>query len=336
MKPLRDRRQSLVAVAGTAVIAAAVLLSVNLKNLPFTGQAASYHADFANAAGLAPGADVRVEGLSVGKVRAVAVQGNHVRVDFSAGSGVALGDLTSASVQVATVLGGVYLQLDSTGAGHLPAGATIPLAHTTVPYTLLDAFGQAGRLIRQTNLPQLRASLNSLAGAFGSIPRGDVSASLSGLASLASTVAAKQNELSQILTATEQVSDTLNSNSAALVSLLSNGDYFLQLLEQRHQIIAQLLSDTSSLGAQLSRLITRNSAQFGPMLAHLNTIGSVLSSEQAQLQKGINLLGQFSTNIANVTGAGPWIDLFSPTLITPDNVIRACGVHPNTTTGPCG
>lgn len=332
---MAERNQITVAVVGTAIAVALVLLSVNLSKLPFLNPTHTYHAEFANADGLKSGDDVRVEGISVGSVQSVKVAGDHVLVGFTVKSGLALGDASDASVEVATILGNLFLQVESHGSGHLRPGGTIPLARTTVPYTIIGALNQFGEFSNQTNLDQLRTSLKTLAQSISGVSPSDAGSVLKGLSSISQTLAAKQSQVSAILTSTDQITATLNANSGALVALLTQGDEFLQLLRQRQAVISQLLTDTANLGSQLSVLITRNSAQLSPMLAHIDSVTAVLAQEKTQLQNAVVNLGRFSVNIANATGSGPWLDLLTPVAVVPDNVIKACGAQP-TGKGPCG
>ncbi len=62
VKPMRERNQVAVAVWGTVLVAAVVLLAMNLGNLPFVNSTNTYYADFANADGLKSGDEVRVRG----------------------------------------------------------------------------------------------------------------------------------------------------------------------------------------------------------------------------------------------------------------------------------
>ncbi len=336
MKSLRERNQVVVAIVGTVLAVAVVLLAVNLDRLPFVNQATGYHAEFANAAGLRVDDDVRVEGMDVGTVTGIRVAGDRVRVDFTAQSDLDLGAASNASIEVATVLGQVFVQIESAGPGVLARGATIPLSHTTVPFTLVAALDSFGSFADRTDLPRLRSSLRTLAGTIAGVAPKDAKAALDGLATVAETLAAKQDQISQILVAAGRITDTLNSNSGALVQLLTHGDEFLRLLEQRHRVISSLLSDTARLGSELSRLVTRNAAQLEPLLANLASVTHVLAADKAQLEQAVTSLGQFSVNLTNATGSGPWLDLLSPVALTPDNVIRSCGVRPDSSNGPCG
>ena len=335
MKPMRERNQTVVAIVGTAIIAALVLLSMNLGRLPFLNPKTTYHAQFANADGLTSGADVRVLGISVGSVTSVKVDGGHVDATFTVKDGVHIGDESKASIEVATVLGQLYLQVESAGTSHLHAGATIPVSRTTVPYTLIGALDAFGNFAGQTNLTTLRSSLKTLATTISGISPTDANAALKGLTSVAQTLAGKQNQISSILTAANAITSTLNSNSKALLSLLGDGDAFLKLASQRETIISQLLADTAELGKQLGALITKNGAQLAPLLANLKAITGVLSADKDQLKQAVINLGQFSINVSNATGSGPWLDLLTPTVVVPDNQIVACGAHPDSSKGPC-
>ena len=123
---------------------------------------------------------------------------------------------------------------------------------------------------------------------------------------------------------------TLDQNSGALVGLLVQGGEFLHLVVQRQAVVSALLKDTARLGAQLRVLMQRNGAQLDTFFASLDTVSRLLVREKGQLQRAIVYLGQFGVNITNVTGAGPWLDLMSPTVVVPDNQIKNCGPNPAT------
>jgi phospholipid/cholesterol/gamma-HCH transport system substrate-binding protein len=335
MRQMRERNQISVAIVGTLLAVVLVLVSINLGKIGFLHPSHVYHAQFANADGIKSGDDVRVEGISVGSVNRVRVQGDHVLVDFTVKSGLHLGDQSQATIEVATILGNLFLQVESAGTGRLAAGGTIPLNRTTVPYTVIDALQQFGSFSKNTDLTTLRSSLSSLAQTISGISPKTANDALQGLASISETLASKQDQVEQILTSTQTITDSLNDNSAALVGLLSQGDDFLKMLQQRQQVISELLTDTAQLGAQLAELMQRNGAQLSSLLSNLNSVSAVLAKQKDQLATAVSRLGQFSVNIANVTGSGPWLDLLTPVTVIPDNMIVGCGTHP-TGSGPCG
>jgi ABC-type transporter Mla subunit MlaD len=98
-----------------------LLLSFNIDKLPFTS-GTGYSAAFARADGLRKGDRVMVGGVVVGKVTSVGLEGTHVRVGFSITNGDAhLGQDSTASIQIATLLGNKYVALDPRGPGAWPS-----------------------------------------------------------------------------------------------------------------------------------------------------------------------------------------------------------------------
>jgi phospholipid/cholesterol/gamma-HCH transport system substrate-binding protein len=149
-------------------------------------------------------------------------------------------------------------------------------------------------------------------------------------------LAAKQQQVSDVLSAARSLVQTLNQNSGALVGLLVQGQQFLHLVVQRHALVDQLLRDTAQLGNQLRTLMQHNRSQLNTFLASIDSVSKLLVREKRQLQQSIVYLGQFGVNITNVTGAGPWLDLLTPSVVVPDNQIVGCGTDPAADKKPCG
>jgi phospholipid/cholesterol/gamma-HCH transport system substrate-binding protein len=200
---------------------------------------------------------------------------------------------------------------------------------------LLGALNAFGEFSQKTNIPTLQQSLRTLATTISGISPADAKAALRGLAQVSSTLAGKQQQISDVLQAADSIVNTLNRNSGALVGLLVQGDEFLKLVEQRHALVSQLLSDTARLGAQLQILMRRDGAHLHTLLASLDTVSALLVKERRQLQSAIVYLGQFGVNISNVTGAGPWLDLLTPSAVIPDNQLVGCGTNPAGKKKPC-
>lgn len=109
---MRKRRSPAVAGAlGILVVLLATLSAFFLDSLPLIGAGSTYTAQFSEAAGLKPSNEVRIAGVKVGKVTAVELDGDHVNVDFKV-TDAWVGNETSASIQIKTILGQKYLALD--------------------------------------------------------------------------------------------------------------------------------------------------------------------------------------------------------------------------------
>ena len=87
-----------------------VIAAFSYDKIPFIKGTSDYSAYFAEAGGIKPGSDVRVSGLSVGRVSDVHLEGTKVLVDFTVDNGVELGDRTEAAIKTETVLGTKMLE----------------------------------------------------------------------------------------------------------------------------------------------------------------------------------------------------------------------------------
>src|SRR5438128_5993194 len=125
-KPLNERNPFWLGVVAAAVITLLVLGTIGFGALGL-GQH-RYLAEFAQGGDLRAGDEVRVAGMPVGEVTSAELEGDHVLVRFRVDRDVALGADTEASIKLATLLGGRYLELRPAGGGELAADR-IPVAH---------------------------------------------------------------------------------------------------------------------------------------------------------------------------------------------------------------
>src|SRR5258708_30854612 len=147
--PFRERNPLPLGLAGLATIAVLVLLVTQLNNLPFISGGTTYHAAFAEAAGLRNGEEVRIAGVKVGQVTDLGLEGDHVKVTFKIDDGVRVGDLSRAEIKIKTLLRAHYLSLVPRGPGRQNPRAEIPISRTATPFRVVPAnnplIKQAGR-----------------------------------------------------------------------------------------------------------------------------------------------------------------------------------------------
>lgn len=322
-RPLHELNQATVAIVGTLLIAAVVGFAVSFAKLPFIARVSSYRAEFADAAGLAFGDEVRVAGLNVGEITAVELQGAHVGVSFTVKDNIRVGRDTTLNIKIASLLGQEYLEVVPTGAGQLTERDVIPQAHTTSPFTLLQLLGTLSTRTEQIDLPTLDTALRALADDLRTAPPA-TRAVLDGLGRLSDTIAGRRDQLTRLVTAAEQVSGTLAQRQGPLVALLGNADLVLQTIIQRRAVIHQLLVDSGNLGVQLTSLLHDNNAQLTPLLANLQSVTALLAKDQGALDQTVQLLAPLARYFANAAGSGTFADVTAPVLLLPDNVIVQC------------
>lgn len=322
MRPLRSRNPIALGAIGTAALLAVLAAVVLLPRVALFSSTRSYSADFAQAAGLSSGDDVRVAGIPEGTVTGVHLDRNVIRVDFTLPKSVHLGTRTTASIEVATLLGTKYVELTPAGFGALSTSQPIPLARTKVPFDLADVTNGLSRTVGGLDIPTLRSALRAVSTTFAHTPT-VTRKLLRGIAGISRVVETRHTQLQQLLVSTRSVTATLASQRNTLDSLFADADQVLATLRARRAIIHSLLQDSSHLGAELEHLIAHNRATLGPLLDRLHVVTTLLRKDDHVLAHSIDLLAPASRGLVDATGDGPYIDINLPYLLVPDNVL--CG-----------
>ena len=308
MKPLSERNPIAIAIVGLVLMGLLAFAVFDSANLPIIGGGTGYTAYFAEAAGLQAGNEVRVAGVIVGRVTGISLAGDKVAVNFKV-KGAWVGDETKAAIKIKTLLGDKFLALEPLGPQPQNPATPIPLARTTSPYDVTQAFNGLGQEVTQINTIQLGKSLQTLAEAFSGTPPYTRSA-LRGLASVSQAIASRDVQLAGLLRGARNVTGALAGQNAKFAKLLGDGNLLLAELRQRQAAIHALLTGTQALAVQLSGLVTDNQAKLGPTLTELNRVTTVLAANQANLKKALALAGPYYRLLGNALGNGRWFDTY--------------------------
>lgn len=286
-----------------------------LNSLPLIGAGVIYSANFSEAAGLKPDAEVRVAGVKVGNVRAVELDGDKVRVDMQV-SQAWIGNQTTASIQIKTVLGQKYVALDPQGSELADPNDVIPLSRTTSPYDVVEAFSDAADQIEEVDTNQLATSMRTLSDAFSGTPA-DLRASLDGLTRLSETIASRDQKVQELLEATKDTSKILADRNQEFERLINGAGQLLEELNNRQQSISQLLSSTITLSDALSGIVKDNQEQIGPTLETLRQVIEILDDQNENLRQSLTYLAPFYRLYADVLGNGRWFDMVITNILPP-------------------
>jgi phospholipid/cholesterol/gamma-HCH transport system substrate-binding protein len=325
MKPIRERNPIAVAIVGLAIMAAISLVAYFAGDLPIIGGGTGYTAYFAEAAGLQPGNEVRIAGVTVGQVTGVSLAGDKVAVTFRVRRAW-IGNRTTAAIEIKTVLGDKYLALDPRGTKPQDPAAAIPLSRTSSPYDVTQAFSGLGQQISQINTAELAKSLQTLSAAFAATPP-YVRSALHGLAALSASVASRDAAVTSLLASARKVAATLARETGSFRSLLVDGNLLIAELKQRQAAIRSMLISTEALAVQLSGLVNDDQAQLQPALAALDQVTSVLERDQADLATALSLAGPYYKLLGNTLGNGRWFDVYLCGLIPPSYAYANTPAH---------
>lgn len=309
MKPFRERNPVIIGVIGFTGLALMLVGAFKADQLPLIGGGDTYYANFTEAGGLKVGQEVRVAGVSVGNVKEIELQGNHVHVRFVLDKGTDFGTESGAQIKVKTLLGAMFMALTPSGPGQLPKNSTIPVDRTIAAYDVVQAFSDLSETTGEINIPQLSESLDALSELSEDTPD-EFRGAIKGVSSLSSNLAARDEQLNTLLVGLKKVTGVLNSRNEELETLFEDSDVLFQAIAARRESIHQLLVSTTSLSNQLRGLVKDTRADLKPALTQLNKVTTMLRRNEASLDEALRVMGPFDRVFANALGNGPWFDTF--------------------------
>jgi phospholipid/cholesterol/gamma-HCH transport system substrate-binding protein len=315
MTSFTERNPVRIGVLGTVLLALIAAVIFYAKDLPFFN-GTTYRAEFTEAAGLRADDEVRVAGIKVGEVKDVALAEDRVLVRFRV-SDVWIGNHTTASIKIKTLLGRKFLALDPSGDRAQDPNQPIPRDRTVTPYDVTQALQGLASTAGAIDTSQLAASFRAISDTFRDEPA-QVRTALDGLTALSKTISSRDQELAQLLAGARQVSTTLSGSDDAFDQIINDGNALLTELTNRRDAIDKLLTGTRALATELSGLVADNRAQLGPALQQLNTVTDILQRHGADLDRSLKLAGPYFRIANNAAGSGHWIDSYLCGLV-PEN-----------------
>lgn len=307
MKPMNARdpfKTGLVAIVIMGVIGAAVIV---LSVVSFGTK--SYTAVLEHTGGLRSGEDVQVHGVSKGEVTGIELDEDKVIVSFVLDGDIELGSRTTATVKVATLLGTHYLEVDPLGAGAL-ADDTIPIERTSVPYNLQDVLESGAGALDELDPELLAEALTQMAGTLGA-SQDQIRPALEGVARLSEIISTRSDQTGELLTAARSVTDQLAASSDDIIAMMKQTNLVITEVTSRREAIHRLLVETTELSRALRSIVESTRGKLAPGLRDLNDVIRFLNSQDDQLQHVLEVMAPAVRYIANATGNGPWVDLYS-------------------------
>ncbi len=307
--PFRERNPVIIGAISLAVLFALLLTAFKAAALPIIGGGDVYYAAFTEAGGLKVSDEVRIAGVRVGKVEAVELDGDHVQVKFRVDNAADFGQETQAAIKVKTLLGSMYLALEPAGDGQLNEDSEIPVERTSSPFDVVEAFSGLAETSEEIDTDQLAESLTTLADLSRNTPE-EFRAALKGVSELSANVAAKSDQIGELLRNLEKVSTVLDERDEDIIALMRDADVLFRALVQRRDSIHRLLVSTSKMSKELTALVRQSRADLKPALTHLESVVKVLNKNEDNIDNSLRLMAPFYRVFANTLGNGPWFDTY--------------------------
>lgn len=320
--------QGLIAAAAVALL---LLGSSVLSQLRLTDK--TVVAEFAQAAGMRPGATVDVSGIEVGEVRAVRLAGDKVEIEMKIGRDIRVATDARAAIKMSTILGRLHIEL-TPGTGEEASDNRIPLARTAVPYNLAKViqdpkYTSSFERIERIDPGKLRRALDVFSQQMGESPELAVTA-LDSIGSLAEVINTRRDEVDTLLKGMDQVSQLVSDNQNSVLMLLTRGEAIGNAVALRQDMLRRLLDNVAALSGLLRDMGLENNDRLGPLIQNLDTMTQGLEKNKDNLDRLYEIMPVALRQFNNALGNGPYADVWAPWFL-PDNwlcfaqAIEGCG-----------
>lgn len=162
-----------------------------------------------DAASLRSGEDIRIAGITVGKVKELSIEPEQIKVTALVDSEAFVGDQSQIQVRMLTVVGGYYVNLVSLG--DKPLGAqTIPVERVKMPYNLMSALADATKITDDVDPRPIRESLDRIQAGINDGNVSTISAIIEAGNALTATMERQRGQITNILDVTDEYLESLN------------------------------------------------------------------------------------------------------------------------------
>ncbi|TVY02672.1 MCE family protein [Mycolicibacterium porcinum] len=305
---------------GTITLVAIMVVSIGIPRAVYHIRTNAYVAEMANASGLSGGDPVYVAGVPAGRVEDVALAVDRVRVGFRLDKAQALGNRTTVTVRLRTVLGKRFLDVMPAGTVNGLDSNVIPLSRTTVPYSLDEVGRKAADTAEHVDQQPLTAMMNTLAETMPGNST-ELGKALAGISAASSAFADNGDKIDEILRISRSMTEMLTHQTDSLADTAANAQYIVSSLAARRQALTDIVTNLTAIMRQLAAIYTEKQADFSSLIAGLTAVTGTLKANVDKIDQTLQKMPPAIRAVTNATGNGNWADVNSPSVVMPDNLL---------------
>ncbi|SFW46712.1 MCE family protein [Amycolatopsis australiensis] len=289
------------------------ILGISIANINTTSTNA-YKARFTDATLLLPNDDVRIAGVRVGQVKDVRiVDKRQAEVEFEVDAGRTLPAGVTAQIKFRNLVGQRYVSLgegtDSSGKT-LPPGGTIPLERTTPALDLTELFNGFKPLFTALNPDDV----NKLSYEVIQVLQGEggtVESLLSHTASLATTIADKDQVIGEVIDNLNSVLDTVNAHTPQLNDLIVKLQQLVSGLSADRKPIGDAIESLGNLAETTSGLLGQVREPLKNDISALGNLTNELNKNEPELEHFIQFLPTKVSTLTRTADYGSWFNFYA-------------------------
>lgn len=286
------------------------VLAQTLGSLGFGGGNA-YRARFTDVTGLLVGDDVRIAGVSVGRVEGIDLAGDVAEVSFTVDEQVPLAVSVRAKIRYRNLVGQRYIALtEGPGGGErLPADGLIPLSQTTPALDLTVVFNGFRPLF--TGLTP--DDVNRLAYEIIQVLQGEggtMASLLRRTASLTTTLADRDEAIGRVIANLNSVLGTLAERDENLDETIAQLQLFVSGLSADRAAIGGAVESIGGLASATGSLLRDVRPDLAQDVTLLNRLAGTLNDNTQVIEDTLQSLPDRYAALTRTASYGSWFNFF--------------------------
>lgn len=260
-----------------------------------------------DSASIRPGDQVRIAGITVGKVKDLALEKDQVRVRAQVDGGAFVGDRSQIQVRMLTVVGGYYVDLISLGDAPLGDNA-VPLERVTMPYNLMQTLTDSRKVTENVDANPINESLDQVQTALTGDNINALSAMIDAGNSIMATVDKQHGQVSAILNLSDEYIQALSKFSDGLRELVRKAsivEQTLVLYGERFASSLKGIADVFDALAPVGMMYQNNRDDFLEKVRHYQETARYWVERNGAVVRGLRLIRRKIERVLDAETAPP-------------------------------
>lgn len=260
-----------------------------------------------DSASVRPGDQVRIAGITVGKIKDLALEKDQVRVRAQVDGDAFVGDRSQVQVRMLTVVGGYYVDLISLGDAPLGDKA-VPLERVTMPYNLMQTLADSRKITENIVADPINESLNQVQNALTGDNIDALTAMIDAGNSLMATVERQRGQVSAILNLSDEYIQALSKFSDGLRELVRKASIVEQTLilyGERFASSLKGIADVFDALAPVGMMYQNNRDDFLEKVRHYQETARYWVERNGAVVRGLRLIRRKIERVLDAETAPP-------------------------------
>lgn len=271
----------------------------------------TFSALFTDATRLQPGDDVRLAGVTVGRVDSVGLSGESAKVRFTLDRAVPLTTQSTLAIRYRNLIGERYLALDVPAGGRpQPSDEIVPTSRTRAALDLTAVFNGFRPLFQGLDSDAINSLSMSLVQALQG-EGGTLASLLSGTGDLGRTVSAHDAAIGRLVTDLTTVLEQVDLHSASFNRLIIQLTRFTHGLSGDRNRVVDALAAIDRLSRATDALLTQAEPGIKQTVAGLGAVSARLDGGSKELSQKLGLLPIKLNAILRAAQYGSWFQFYS-------------------------